>query len=313
MTTLIPLFNTIRTRKPFFQRYYNINYLAIMLKRILLAVTIGLVVNTSKAQLYESNVHQGEFGAAIGLGHYFGDLNTRAALNRPKFSAGLFFLKQLNPYVGVKLAADYSFLGYSDVYSKNATQKRRNLSFNTNLWEASLSGYFNFFKFMPGVEGYNYTPYVSLGVGVFSFDPYACLGGQKYFLRPLNTEGQGDTAYPNRKPYSTMAVCFPLTVGFKYSLNENINLFAELGYRFTTTDYLDDVSTTYAGSSAFPNLPDGSPSPAYLLQDRSYETGTRIGIKDRQRGNSLQKDAYVMLHFGVSINLSTYKCPEPKQ
>ena len=265
---------------------------------------------------YESYVHQGEFGAAIGLGHYFGDLNTSAALNRPKFSGGLFFIKQFNNYVGVKLGADYAFLAYSDVYSKNDVQKRRNLSFNTNVWEASLSGYFNFFKFLPGVEGYNYTPYVSLGVGVFSYDPYAYLNGTKYFLRSLGTEGQGSAQYPGRKQYSSMGVCYPLTVGYKYCINENINVFGELTYRFTNTDYLDDVSTTYAGADAFPGIPqpDGSiaPSPAYFLQDRSYETGTPIGSKDRQRGNSLQKDAYATLHFGVSFNLSSYKCPVPK-
>jgi hypothetical protein len=287
-----------------------------MLKRTVLAFFIGIVVIKANAQLYESNVRQGEFGMAIGLGHYFGDLNTRAGINRPKFSGGLFFIKQFNNYIGIKIAGDYAFLGYSDVYSKNEVQKRRNLSFNTNLWEASLSGYFNFFKFMPGVEGYNYTPYVSLGVGIFSYDPYAFLQGQKYFLRPLGTEGQGDSLYPDRKPYNSMALCFPLTVGIKYAINENLNVFGEIGYRFTNTDYLDDVSTTYAGPEAFPAIPqpDGSliPSPAYLLQDRSYETGTPIGIKGRQRGNSLQKDTYVLLHFGVSINLSSYKCPSPK-
>jgi len=287
-----------------------------MLKRLVLAFVIGITAIKADAQLYESNIHQGEFGVGIGLGHYFGDLNTRAAINRPKFSGGMFFIKQFNNYIGIKIAADYAFLGYSDKYSKNDVQKRRNLSFNTNLWEASLSGYFNFFKFMPGVEGYHYTPYVSLGVGIFSYDPFAYLQGQKYFLRPLGTEGQGDSLYPDRKPYSSMALCFPLTVGFKYALNENLNVFGEIGYRFTNTDYLDDVSTTYAGPEAFPAIPqpDGSliPSPAYLLQDRSYETGTPIGIKGRQRGNSLQKDTYVLLHFGVSINLSSYKCPSPK-
>ncbi|WP_231401945.1 DUF6089 family protein [Panacibacter microcysteis] len=283
-----------------------------MLKKTLLAAGIVLSAVAAKAQLYESNVHQGEFGASIGLAHYFGDLNTTASLSRPKFSAGIFFVKQFNNYVGLKVAADYARLGYSDVYSKNEFQRRRNLSFNTNLWEASLSGYFNFFKFMPGVEGFNYTPYVSLGVGVFTYDPYAYLGGQKYFLRPLGTEGQGrDTSF-NRSPYSTTAMSFPLTVGFKYAFSENFNVFAEVGYRFTNTDYLDDVSTTYADPNSFATLPDGSPSVEYLLQDRSYETGDRIGMKGRQRGNSLQKDAYVMLHFGVSINLSSYRCPPNK-
>jgi len=285
-----------------------------MFKRTVLAFLIGITAEIADAQQY--TIHQGEFGAAIGLGHYFGDLNTRASIRRPKFSAGIFFIKQFNNYVGLKIAGDYAFLGYSDVFSKNEVEKRRNLSFNSNVWEASLSGYFNFFKFMPGVEGYNYTPYVSLGVGVFSFDPYAYLQGQKYYLRPLGTEGQGSDSFPNRSPYSSMALCFPLTVGVKYALNENLNIFGEIGYRFTNTDYLDDVSTTYAGADAFPAIPqpDGTfaPSPAYYLQDRSYETGAPIGIKGRQRGNSTQKDAYVLLHFGVSLNLSSYKCPSPK-
>src|SRR5215813_3560465 len=144
-----------------------------MLKRTVLGIVIGITSMKANAQLYQSNIHQGEFGAAIGLGHYFGDLNTTASLRRPKFSAGIFFIKQFNTYIGLKIAGDYAFLGYSDVYSKNDVEKRRNLSFNSNVWEASLSGYFNFFKFMPGVEGYNYTPYVSLGVGVFSYDPFA--------------------------------------------------------------------------------------------------------------------------------------------
>jgi hypothetical protein len=38
----------------------------------------------------------------------------------------------------------------------------------------------------------------------------------------------------------------------KEAFNENMNVFAEIGYRFTNTDYLDDVSTTYAGPEAFP-------------------------------------------------------------
>lgn len=267
-----------------------------------------------QSQLYDSYKNEGEFGLAIGAGHYFGDLNTRAALNRPNFSGGIYFIKQFNNYIGIRIAGDYAFLAYSDVYSKNETQRRRNLSFNTNVWEASLSGYFNFFRFIPGVPGYRFTPYLALGAGIFTYDPYAYLQGTKYYLRPLGTEGQNvDTT---SKQYGEMALCFPLTFGFKYSINENINAFAEVGYRLTNTDYLDDVSGNYAGADAFVvTHSDGTQEvqyPAYYLQDRSYETGTPIGIKGRQRGNSSQKDAYVMFHIGVSFNISSYKCPTAK-
>ena len=50
-----------------------------MLKRTLFIFIVALAALNTKAQ-YESNVHQGEFGAAIGLAHYYGDLNTSAAM-----------------------------------------------------------------------------------------------------------------------------------------------------------------------------------------------------------------------------------------
>lgn len=260
--------------------------------------------------MMESYVQEGEFGIAVGAAHYFGDLNTRAAVNRPKFSAGAFFRKQFGNYIGIKVGANYARVGYSDVYSKNEVQKRRNLSFNSNIWEFAVSGDFNFFKFYPGVSGFNYTPYVSLGVGVFSYDPFAYLANEKHFLRPLGTEGQGSAAYPERKPYSSMGICLPFAVGFKYNLTPSVNFFTEVGYRFTNTDYLDDVSTSYA-PDAFLAQPNGNPSIAQLLADRSYETGAPIGIKGRQRGNSQQKDAYVIAQVGVSFNISSYRCPSP--
>lgn len=280
-----------------------------MVKKISSLFIIMLLAGAAQSQMYESFVHQGELGASIGFGHYFGDLNPDGRINKPKFAAGLFYQKQFNNYVGVKISGNYLFLGYSDVYSQNPVQRRRNLSFNSNVWEMSVSGIFNFFKFYPGFSEYRYTPYVGLGVGIFSYDPYTYLAGQKIFLRPLGTEGQGSPLYPNLKPYSNTAMCIPLTLGFKYALNQQMNLFAEVSYRFTTTDYLDDVSGNYA-PDAFPATDaSGNPSTWYLLQDRSYETGTPIGIKGRQRGTSTQKDSYASFQVGVSFNLQSYRCP----
>jgi len=286
-----------------------------MLKKVLFVSLLSGFFVGANAQFeaeYASYKQEGEFGIAAGLDHYFGDLDANASLKHPKFTAGIYYLKQFNNYIGVKVAGNYAFLAYADKYSNNQAQQIRNLSFNTDIWEFSISGVFNFFKFIPGVEGHSFTPYISLGAGVFSYDPYAYLNGVKYYLRPLGTEGQGSTLYPDRKPYSPMAVCFPLAVGIKYAISEKTNVFAEVGYRFTNTDYIDDVSTTYAGAAAFPPLPNGQPSPAYLLQDRSYEvTGSDIGIAGRQRGNSSQKDAYVLFQVGLSLNIASYLCPKP--
>jgi len=279
------------------------------MKKLFFVVLLMATVFMSTAQ-YESIVQQGEIGLSLGASHYFGDLNTQARLNRPKIAVGAFFRKQFGNYVGMRVSAHYTQLGYSDIYSTdNDYQRRRNLSFNSNIFELAVQGDFNFFKFLPGDPYHAFTPYVTIGAGVFSYDPYAYLNNQKIFLRPLGTEGQGNAAYPDRKPYGSMAFAFPLGVGVKYAINDRINIGAEVTHRFTTTDYLDDVSKTYVGADKFPLLPDGTPSQARLLQDRSYETGEIIGLEGRQRGFSKQRDQYIIAEVFVSFNITSYRCP----
>ena len=271
----------------------------------------GLIPGAVQAQSIYAVQQEGEFGIALGAGHYFGDLNTKAQLNRAKLAGSLFFRKNFGNYVALRIGASYARLGYSDVHNKhNEYMYRRNLSFNTNVWELALQGDFNFFRFMPGEPGFEFTPYITLGAGVFSYDPYAYLRGEKIFLRPLGTEGQG--ILPDRKQYSSMAISIPFGAGVKYALNERTNIGFEILHRFTNTDYLDDVSTTYVDPSIFPTNPDGSPSTAALLHDRSYELGEPIGIPGRQRGNSKQKDQFVTAMFFVTFNLQSYKCPSAK-
>jgi Domain of unknown function (DUF6089) len=269
---------------------------------------VSIAVNANAQSQNNEYVQKGEFGITVGLAHYFGDINTRAAINRPKPAIGAFFRKQFGNYVGLRFSAHYAQLGYSDTYSENEYQKLRNLSFNTNIWEIALQGDFNFFKFIPNDPDYSFTPYITLGVGVFTYDPYAYTDGQKEFLRPLGTEGQL-IGYNGRKQYSTMALCIPLGVGAKFNISEKINFSLEVGYRFTGTDYLDDVSTTYIGASRFTPL-----SAASLLQDRSVEIDpvNPLGVEGRQRGWSKQKDQYIIAEVGLTYNLSTYRCPSAK-
>jgi hypothetical protein len=280
-----------------------------MKKTIAVLVLIVLLFSANSFAQPQSIVQEGEFGIGVGAGHYFGDLNTRAKLNRPKIAAGIFFRKNFGNYIAVRAAANFAQLGYSDIYNThNSVMLQRNLSFNTNIWELALMGDFNFFNFMPGDPEFNYTPYITLGVGVFSYDPFAMLQGQKYFLRPLGTEGQNDTSGKS-KPYGSMAVCIPFGVGIKYAINERTNIGFEIVHRFTTTDYIDDVSTVYPDPAIFPPLPNGDPSPAALLSDRSYEYGTPIGTKGKQRGISTNKDQYVTGLIYITFNLQSYKCP----
>ena len=278
-----------------------------MTKKILVAASLFAAFLASPAAVKSQNavVQEGEFGVGVGAGHYFGDLNTKAKLNRAKVAASVFFRKNLGNYIAVRVGASFAQLGYSDKYNThNEYMQLRNLSFNTRVWELAVQGDFNFFRFMPGEPEFSFTPYITFGVGVFSYDPYAYLQGRKVQLRPLGTEGQGSNTY------SSMGISIPFGGGIKYALNERINIGFEVLHRFTNTDYLDDVSTQYPDPSVFPLNPDGSPSDALLLYDRSYELGGfPTPSKGKARGMSKQKDQFVTAMFHVSFNLQSYKCP----
>jgi hypothetical protein len=287
------------------------------MKKILLIISI-IVSGTYSAHAqrgFDGNELQGEFGFTIGAAHYFGDLNTRARLNRLKPAVGIFYRKQFNNYLGIRVSAHYAQLGYSDVYSKNLYQKTRNLSFNTDILEFAVQGDFNFFKFVPGDPNYLFTPYVTLGIGVFSYNPYAYLNDKKVFLRPLGTEGQNigyvdPVSGKKRKPYGSTALAIPIGIGIKYNINDRMNLSFQVAQRLTNTDYLDDVSTTYIGTKNAATGANNFPNPtAEILQDRSFEKGSIIGLEGRQRGWSKQRDQYLIAEIGISFNLTSYKCP----
>ncbi len=145
---------------------------------IVLVATVASGLQTACAQ-YEQNeyIQEGEFGFTFGAAHYFGDLNHHAGINRPKIALGLFFRKQFGNYTALRVAGHYAMLGYSDIYSRNEFQLRRNLSFNTNIFEFAVQGDFNFFRFIPNDPDHSFTPYITFGVGVFSYDPYAYYKG----------------------------------------------------------------------------------------------------------------------------------------
>ena len=89
-----------------------------MKKFVLVTLVMGAICfsfNNLKAQ--ESIVQEGEFGIGVGAGHYFGDLNTRARLNRAKLAGTVFYRKNLGNYIALRLGASFAQLGYSDRYN----------------------------------------------------------------------------------------------------------------------------------------------------------------------------------------------------
>ncbi len=258
--------------------------------------------------------HSAEIGIGIGAAHYFGDLNATTKLNRPGPSATLFFRKNLGQYIAARATLTYAQLGFADSLNvQNQVMRNRNLSFRSAVWEVSVLGDFNFFRFAPGDPGASFTPYITLGAGVFGYNPYTELQGQRYYFRelPIGTEGQNSPLYPERKMYGPTALSIPFGGGVKYAFyGGRLNIAFEVLHRFTNTDYLDDASTTFVDPAAFPKPP-GGVSISQLLSDRSGELGiTPIGLPGRERGNgSRQKDQFVTALLTLSFNLTTYRCP----
>lgn len=255
-------------------------------------------------------VNEGEIGVSGGLSHYFGDLNPNMGLKRPKVAFGVFYRKQFGDYVSMRVSGQYADVGYSDYISKNSLQRERNLSFNSDIYSVALRGDFNFFRFVPGSGAYRFTPFLSLGVGMFWYNPYTYLpfiSGPVY-LSQYQTEGQSRTLLRNNKPVPE--TIFPIGIGVKYNIKKNINIGFELTHNITNTDFLDDVSGNYLDPATVV-----SADPVYkrirqALIDRSDPTRP-YGQPGKMRGfGSNLKDTYVTAEVTLSISLSSYRCPK---
>lgn len=273
------------------------------LRAVILLSLIVIGAPHASAQLFYSGT---EYGIMGGGSHYFGDLNDKYGLQEPHPVGGVFIRQLLTPYIAVRGSLSYTKVGYQDAFNANTFYKTRNLSFKSDIVEVAVQSEFNFTRFSTGEDGKRFTPYLTGGIGAFYYNPYAEFADKRYYLRKLGTEGQNLDGYENRK-YSTVAICFPVGVGFKYWIKPGFNLGFEIADRLTLTDYLDDVSTSYVGSDKFPNNPD-FPNPAYSLQDRSIGSPA-LGREGKQRGNSQTRDQYMYVVFNLSFQLKVYRCP----
>ena len=74
-------------------------------------------------------------------------------------------------------------------------------------------------------------------VSIYNFNPQAeNRNGQWVDLQPLGTEGQGTTAYPERKKYARTQIAIPFGGGIKYTLNERLNIMFSFSARKSLTD-----------------------------------------------------------------------------
>jgi hypothetical protein len=178
--------------------------------------------------------------------------------------------------------------------------KPRNLNFKSHIAEVNLGIEYDVFN----TENIPVTPYFFSGIGIFNFNPFTFdQQGQKVYLKPLSTEGQGLKAYPSRKPYQLTQACIPLVAGIKYAPCINMQTSYEFGFRKLFTDYLDDVSESYVSEEV---LLDNRGPKAVELSYRGDELAGGNQAYPRssaQRGNKKEMDWYYFTGLKVSLRL----------
>lgn len=285
------------------------------MKNLCLTICLVLLGTHVNAQVWKTVRHEVSFG--VGASNFLGDLggskgigthgikDLRFSMTRPTISAGYKYM--LHPKLSVRSTLIWSLLSGDDADTKNEVRNTRNLSFRSNIGE--VAGYLVYYpiedRVLPrykiqGIRGNKTTsisPYIYLGIGATFFNPKANYEGTWYALQPLATEGQGLAGRPDK--YHRVTVCFPIGAGLKYRIDKQLSVSFELSLRYTLSDYIDDVSTSYY-------LPDelvanyGEMSGILSDRSNSLDFGVKEHLDGRnnylQRGNPRYNDAYM---FGI--------------
>jgi Domain of unknown function (DUF6089) len=227
-------------------------------------------------------------GLSLNAFNYYGDLSPSAkkistdpSFTRPAIGGS--FVHRFGPRY--QLVASFMFGGIKGSDNKSADPKDqdaafryvRNLSFRNRIQEISLVGQVDLFENdATYLSRARWTPYVYAGVAVFRHNPQAQApdtdlagnslsnAGEWVDLQPLKTEG---------KDYKLVQAAIPFGIGVRFKVTELIDIAGEFGFRYTFTDYLDDVSGYYVDLRTL----DGE-----LAQAMSYRSNeVKTGVSDK--------------------------------
>ncbi|MEM8965703.1 MAG: DUF6089 family protein [Bacteroidota bacterium] len=230
--------------------------------------------------------------------NYFGDIAPRSSFastdisfTRPGF--GVSSSIRLGQSISTRLGFMWGRISSSDFEvaspdnRNDVTRYARNLQFRNNIKDLSLMLVYDIFPNPYTVTlRQSFTPYIFAGISVFHHSPRGLVpstailspndtlsaeqipqSGEWVALKPLRTEGNN---------YSNFSFSIPAGAGVRFRLNQLMDLEAEVSYRFSFTDYLDDVSTEYVDKGTL-----GSDL-AKIMSDRSLEPVDVVSGDSRQ-------------------------------
>lgn len=249
---------------------------------------------------WSQRLHVNLFG---GFANYMGDLQDKPlTFDQSNKAVGAGLQYNLTNHFSLRTGFMYGKVGAHDKFNRPSLQSR-NLSFESKVVEGNLLLDYNIFD----LSIKKFTPYLFAGVALYHFNPYTADSlGEKVFLRPLSTEGEGIAQYPNRKPYKLTQFSVPFGAGFKLRVSDNVILGYEIGMRKLFTDYLDDVSTTYVDQATLLAAKGQKAVEIAYRSDELKNVTSGYPVNGTIRGGAKQKDWYYFQGITVSIGINTH-------
>lgn len=287
------------------------------MKKILLVIFLGLGISQTYSQSFYRYRFEEPWSISAGLGptQYFGELYSFWKYNegvQPDWNASF----SVNYIFGTHLKARGEFTYYKISGSDPPSDPRafrfpRNLHFRATNWEvAGIVEYYWHPVKLNNITRHLWNPYIFFGIGMSTNNPQAELNGEWIDLRPLQLENN---------PYEKYIMVFPMGLGFKYKLNVYMDLKVEGNYRFTLTDYMDDISAfnvsefyldlvnDYVTGQNPDRLRLAIRNPQFMLDNGEPDVQAILNNRGRiRRGSGLthRYDGYMTLNVGVEIFLS---------
>ena len=270
-----------------------------------------------------------EFSLAVGTGNYLGDIGGSDVDSRG-------FVFDLHPQAtrisvtgqyGYAIAAGlfvdgaFSYVGLydDDAFTASGPRRARNLHFRNQVLELAVRGRWVVWdgpNFRSAAETYP-SLHVFAGFGGFHHNPQTRLRAEAdnssawYDLRELRTEGQAE-------PYGPLALSVATGFGMNWRLGTGWMVGWEASWRWTNTDYLDDVSGAYGNPSEMTELAAQLSSQADLFAiqaaDPSWGESELVHFQWNEsgappRGNPERNDGFGTLQFKLTKLLDGARLP----
>jgi hypothetical protein len=281
-----------------------------------------------------------DIGTTLSTTHFTGDIGNGSSTRRgfimdlqvpeTRTAQGVFARRRLGGS-GWSLRADFTRLTISgdDALTENAPRRARNLHFRNQMTELAMRGEFAIHHIPDLLQRGFYTPSLTLtghvGVAVLWHNPEAqVIRGNRLYSTLIENELTTPDAWHALAPMQTEGVAYATTVAVipvgasaTMTISQRRNqpswrIGLEVCWRFTFTDYLDDIHHTYGDPSEMSTLGEALSSQVDLdlltflgdeaggLGSHSYVDPDLNGGMTVIRGNPQNNDSYGTISLSLS-------------